>query len=43
MRRFVWLAWDLLKAMFSYDSTNKGRASSQLLFVAFISVVLFVL
>jgi adhesin transport system membrane fusion protein len=42
MSRFLWIVWDAFRELFSYGSTNKGRAASQLLFIAGISIILFV-
>ncbi len=41
MRRTLWLVWDTFRELFAYGSTNKARAASQLLFIAVLSVTLF--
>ncbi len=42
MRRMLWIVWDAFRELFSYGSTNKARAASQLLFITLLSVTIFV-
>ena len=42
MRRMLWILWDAFRELFSYGSTNKARAASQLLFITLLSVTIFV-